>query len=346
MNDERGYALFLLLYLMLLLTVLATAVLHIALMDMRVSGHMAEADRAYYSAEAGMEWMLVDLPRDIESLTEYTAEKEFGGSVQFVASVHDGDEPYVKRITSTGHFGNKSRTVEVQAGLLPFGGYSIIAEEMVLEQVRVSGGLLAAEVIFAGNECRVAGELCYKDTVSGDYVVDGQHCLWEGEDFPEMDFAVFVAWAEGWLQPPQMGEEYCLNAEYSDIVNDRLFVPGDLVIEAGFHFDGVIVVQGDVTLHAMPIGAVVLLAEKEVRFAWHDFELTEDVLVLYSGEVISNEAPLDMNGVLMAPVVELSDAVIRYDDAAVMGWLTELPEALLTYCPSFAVTWLEAELRR
>ncbi|EEG78345.1 PilX N-terminal domain-containing pilus assembly protein [Dethiobacter alkaliphilus] len=342
MKEERGYVLLVLMYVIIMLTLLGVTVLSIGLMDLKVSGHMAEAKRAYYYAEAGVALMVAGLPREVGLLAEYAAEEDYGPSPRFRAVVSEGEKSYVKRIESLGRYGDKERRVEVLARLQPFGGNAVVAEEIVLEEVAVRGSVLAGDVEFNGAN-RIAGDLYVRELVAGEAEVGGHGCVWDGEDFPLVDIGEMETGE--WEIPPVVDEVFWLEGDYEGC--ERLFVPGDLVIGEEFWFTGMIVVLGEVRLLEVPWGDVVLLAEGEVIIEGGFGGEEPGSLVVYSGERVSGFLWWEeIYGVLMAPVVELSRVVVCYDDRAVMDVLEELPAELLGYCPGFNLTWLETELRR
>ncbi|MDW7651437.1 MAG: hypothetical protein SCM57_08905, partial [Bacillota bacterium] len=213
----------------------------------------------------------------------------------------------------------------------------------------VQGGMLADTVVFGPGETIISGSLCYGTLSSdgGTYVCYGQQRLWDGPVFPVIDFTLLEeqALAEGWYDVAAEDGLYRLDAA-AGLAAGPIYVPGDLILDGGFLFDGLILAGGTVDVQGVPTGKIVLLAGGDVSLAGEVLCDEETVLAVVSaGRVVAPAGGL-LRGVLFAKELELAGLEIDYCDDPVLDVLAELPEEIPVYCASFAVEWIEAVPRR
>jgi hypothetical protein len=349
-QGKKGYAIVILLVSISLVTLLGVSLFTLAQINDRVSRHMAEADRAWYAAEAGVEWAIAALPRDCGELVGYETEFVHLDEPVFSVTVKPSmEQDYAWHISSVGIAGNKMRRSEAHVWLWPFGRRALIAREAILTKVGVQGSVIACSVVFGPGETVVTGRLLYENlTLGGGWYVCGEEQVLVGHELPEVDFAKLVERAEDELWPSLVGEGSVRLDEEAGIAEGPLLVMGDLVLAGGFAFDGVILVTGSVDVAGLPEGQVVLLVQEDILFSG-DVQMDEgSALVAWCGGVCAypGGSGLILRGVLFAGVLDLTDMEIVYCDLPAVLAMDAMPEALVNYSPSFGVEWLEVGTRR
>ena len=125
-----------------------------------------------------------------------------------------------------------------------------------------------------------------------------------------------------------------------------IYVTGDVTLGAGFVFDGLLVVRGQVMIEQLPVGHVVLLAEGDIAFA-PDLLTGVGSLAAYSSSTMTYEGGVAMvHGVLVGRELALSRLEITYCDTAILAVIEDLPAEFLTYCPGFTLEWIDLRPRR
>jgi hypothetical protein len=350
MMNQRGYALVLLIFLTLLLMMLGTALVTIAFSDFRISRHLAESERAFFSAEAGVEAALASLPGEHSAINTFTGELVQSEEPVFTVMIEPVvEEEYALRIQSQGSCGNKERTVEVVARYLPFGRNCVIAQSLRLECALIQGNVLTETLTIGPGETCITGDLAFREQLvsMGSIRCEGHYCTMDSGDFPDVDFTLLKEAAAGWTVPDEI---YGLYRVGEDPATGCYYVPGNLAIDGGLFTEAMLVVSGSVYIERLPMGRLALLSAGEIFFAKQgDTEgLPECELVAYSGvRIAAGEAgAMSLRGVLMAPVVELREVTVFYSDRALIPYLDLMPQELLQYSPSFAVEWVDTEIRR
>ncbi|MBS3898080.1 MAG: hypothetical protein KGZ54_08175 [Dethiobacter sp.] len=348
-NWQRGYALLLLVFATLLVFLLGSTIFLIALSDLRVSLHLAEADRAFYYAEAGVELLKANLPRSYSEMQGFRLQLEKLDSPRFSGSVSPlTGENYAFLLTATGQAGNKRREAAAEARYFPFGGSAVFAGNFLAAGANVKGSVYADYFLVGEGETVISGDLALKElrNMGGSYLCLGREWQREGARLSWSDFDCLTAKAktEGWPMPPIVNDSYRLEDELG-----RWYVPGDLLLDVRLGGDLLVAVAGDVTMSSLPAGRVVLFAQGEIVLQACGVANVWDSqsLVLYSQERITVAGDcLLLRGVLLAPVVELQGASLLYCHRAALPWLELVPADLLALSPTYALEWLETRIRR
>ncbi|HZK25842.1 MAG TPA: pilus assembly PilX N-terminal domain-containing protein [Oscillospiraceae bacterium] len=347
MTRTRGSALLWLIFTVLLFTLISCSLLKIALGDLRVSGHLVNAERAQYAAEAGIEYAAAILPWQCRSLAagwqyQQTEPPEF-------AVTAEAESSSLLRIHAQGRAGGMVQDVEVLASLRPLGKQALITQQLLAQDLTVTGHVAADEVVFRETPTYIAGDLrtaWLEEQDGGTYHCSGY--LW-GDIRPyalEVDFIGLAQEAAlwGWTEPDCAGEVYQVDGSQVG----PLFAPGKTAIALQLPWEGLIVALGEVTLQTwVPGSKVMLVAAGEVELAGVD-EVWEGSLFIYSGEKIYCDpgGQLQLAGCLVSPLLELTGLKITYDDQTVLNQLELVPAELLQVAPTFDLQWLELAPRR
>lgn len=358
MMKEKGSALLFVVMMMMLFTGLGFALISITLADYRVSRHIADSDRAYYAAEAGVQLAVALLPK---TYAEYL---EFEDML-----VQDGEPPYFtvdissdgvrKQIHAVGMSDGKTRLLDVVAEIGHLGEYVLVAGgEIVLADVTLEGNILAEEIVFCCSQSAVGGDIFYYSFV--DCVNGGAYyCGGNVEKLDELpgvmiDFEEYekrAAEEEGWFI---IGEEEPVLFQDCMFGAQKIFVAGDLVMEGIFDFEGLVVVRGSVDVNSGDIGGnLVLLAEDDICFTVDGSE-GEHIAggFFYSGaNIVDRRSGLKrrflFHGAMMAAGdVELGEFDMIFNGEAVSAWFSELPEDLFLPFTAFVLTWVDLSPRR
>lgn len=354
MKENEGYILVLLVFAIMVFTVLGAAALTISLSDLRTSAHWAEADVAYYYAEAGVEKAVSLLPVEPERLGVFRADFTRAGVPAFTVTVEPvtaggAEAAPAVRILSVGKSGSKQRTADVIARWRPLGWNALVGEEISLCNVETVGHVTGDSLVFGGGVNRVAGNITSCST-EGDVVCEGKQTHREEFARVSLDFAALAerALAEGWFTPGARDVVYVLEGVSGA---NRMYLPGDAVFMPGFSCSGLIVCRGDVTVEGPLLsGKMTVLAEGDItiRSSLLMTASFDGSFFLYSGGCLRREGGrlLGLNGVLMGRELTLMNMSVRYCDRAVLACLDGLPESLWRYSPSFDLEWVEAVQRR
>lgn len=346
MNGRQGSTLVLLLLLTLVYFMLGTALFAVAFSDWRVSRHLEGAESAFYCAEAGVEAVLAALPREHEQVGVIIKQFVQAADPEFTATVAPvAGEDYTVRIEATGRSQEKSRTVEALARFRPFGLNCVVAETLDVEEALLEGGVLAGSMTVGSGETRVAGRLCLgaEPWLEGRLDCQVHRCEVDAPEIPRPDFEALQDAVAEWPEP--VGEDGCYRFP-STPVTGCFYIPGNLLLEGEMIAEALLVVAGDVEIHALPAGSLVLLAAGEITLACGEQEWQDSELVAYSAGRITVREGGRLRGILMAPYVEMKEAAICFGDRAAMGFLDLIPRELLQVSPSFSVEWVDREIRR
>jgi hypothetical protein len=374
MDTARGYALIIVLFAMMLFSLLGVTVFSVTLADMRISRHIAQADQAYYYAEAGIERAAAELPRAVACYLAYEAEFErlegqADGPPYFTVTVapYSGAEEdrLRKRIRATGMAEGKQRTVEVWAGLQLFGGNVLVSPGLIaLDQVTAGGNVLAGEVLFQFGQSEIRGNLVHDLDVAtvggGGYRVLGQECSVPFPGESNVDFDLLEALARSgcgeWFIPEQGEDGSCDWRDFPCTDScGGVFVPGDLTIAGDFLFSGLMVARGTVYLQTAEVyGPLAILAEGDILLG-----MGGDVPVhgmyggclLYSaGEILDTRAdklPCIVHGVLIGRGgISLTNVELIYEEEPLLPYVEALPEGALPHYPSLLLEWVDTAPRR
>ncbi|MBT9168265.1 MAG: hypothetical protein DDT19_01610 [Syntrophomonadaceae bacterium] len=351
-SRQSGYALLVLVFAGLLIFLLGSTLFLIALSDLRVSRHLAEADRAFYYAEAGVELLKASLPRSHRELRGYRLQAEKLDSPRFSGSVVPlPGEDHAFLLTAEGKVGDKRRAAAAEARYFPFGGSAVFAGNFQSARATVEGSVYADYFLVDEGKTVVSGDLAVKriEVRGGSYHYMGRILQREGSEitWPDFDLLSAKAKADGWPVPPVVEGSYRLE----ETARRTLYVPGNLSLDGWLGSNLIVVVAGDVTMSSLPTGRLVLFAKGEIElraFGVADVRESQS-LVLYSRERITVSGSGDrllLRGVLLAPEVELRGVRLLYCHRAALPWLDLVPDELLALSPSFALEWLETRIRR
>ena len=147
MSKNQGSALLWLLYTVAIFTLLSSSLLKLALSDLRVSGHLINAERAQYAAEAGIEYAVAVLPWRWRELAAGSWQYEQQEDPCFTGSAQRENSSLL-RIHAQGRAGGMVRDVEVLASLRPFARQALIARQLWGQAITVVGHVAADEVVF------------------------------------------------------------------------------------------------------------------------------------------------------------------------------------------------------
>lgn len=348
---QRGYALLLLVFATLLIFLLGSSLLFIALSDLRVSRHLAEADRAFYYAEAGIELLQASLPRRHSELRGYRLQAERLDSPRFSGSVTPlPGENYAFQLTAMGQAGVKRREAAAEARYFPFGGSAVFAGSFQASGATVLGSVYADRILVGAGETVISGDLAVKEIrleEGGNYFCMGREWQREGPDLAWPDLACLAAKAkaEGWRVPVGANGSHGLDVT----ATGSWYVPGDLLFAGWLGSQLLVLTDGNVTLCGLSAGQVVIFAQGEIVVQASGGSIGGDgqSLLLFSEERITVSGDgLSLRGVLLAPEVKLQGASLIYCHRAALPWLELVPEELLALKPSFALEWLETRMRR
>jgi len=350
-NSQRGYALLLLVFATLLMFLLGSTLLFIALSDLRVSRHLAEADRAFYYAEAGVELLKASLPRRHREMQGYRLQVERLGSPRFTGLVAPlPGEEYAFLLTAEGQVGDKRREAAAEARYFPFGGSAVFAGSFQATRATVQGGVYADYFLVSDGETVISGDLAVKEIRlegGGSYLCLGREWQRDGPDLVWPDLACLTAKAiiEGWRVPVGVNGSYGLDVT----ATGSWYVPGEMLLAGGLGSQLFVLADGNVTLRGLSAGQVVIFAQGEivVEASGGGIGGESQSLLLFSKERITvlGEGLL-FRGVLLAPEVELRGASLLYCHRAALLWLELVPAELLAFKPTFALEWLETRIRR
>ncbi len=355
MSRQSGYALLVLVFTGLLIFLLGSTLFLIALSGLRVSRHLAEADRAFYYAEAGVELLKASLPRQHEKLASFQLQLERQGSPSFTGRVIPLErEKYAFLLAAVGRAGNKQRNAAAEARYFPFGGNAVIAGNLQVAGATVEGSVYADYFLVAEGKTVVSGDLAVIEieieaTEGGSLRHLGRILQREESEIIWTDFDLLSAKAKdgGWRVPPVVNGIYRLE----ELATGTWYVPGDLCLDGWRGSNLMVVVEGEVTMSRLPAGRLVLFAEGEIKIELQASGVADvgesQSLVLYSQEqiTVSGENFL-LRGVLLAPEVELQGVSLLYCHRAALPWLDLVPAELLALSPTFALEWLETRIRR
>ncbi|MBS4030491.1 MAG: pilus assembly PilX N-terminal domain-containing protein [Clostridiales bacterium] len=362
-QGEKGLALLFVVMMMLLFTGLGFALLSITLSDYRVSRHLADSDKAYYAAEAGVQLAVALLP------------KAYGEYLVFEDTlVRDGEPPYFtvdvrcdgirKRIHSVGKANGKTRVLDVVAEICHLGGHVLISGgEVLLADVILEGNILADEIAFCCSKSEVAGDILYHTSVR---CVNGGSYLYGGKEaklgeLPEIviDFEEYekrVAEEGDWLFAGGGEAPFVFHDFVDEFIYQKIFIAGDLVIHGVFDFEGLVVVRGSVDVNSGDFGGnFVLLAEDDISFTVDGSQgehIAGGSCFFYSGgSIVDRRSGLKprflFHGAMMAAGdVELGEFDLVFDGGAVSEWFWELPEDLFLPFTEFVLTWVDLSPRR
>lgn len=352
-TGQKGYALLVLLFVTLLLFLLGSTLLSIALSDLRVSTHLAEADRAFYYAEAGIKFLKASLPRQHKKLPSFQVQVEWQESPRFTGqAIPLVGEKYAFLLTAEGQAGKKQRRAAANARYFPFGGNGVIAGSLKATRAMVQGSVYTDRFLLGAGETVISGDLAAREisfgVEGGKYRCLGRDWRRAGEDLVWPEFTSMLAKAKAEFDSPESveaGESYRLKGPVAGL----WYVPGNLLLDSRFSGDGLVVVEGNVKVSGLPAGRVVLFAQGKivVSGAGGGNVGGRQSLALFSRERIEvSGVGLVFRGVLLAPKVELRDVLLRSCHRAVLPWLDLLPEELLAVNPAFGLEWLETRIRR
>lgn len=361
-RGEKGSALLFVLMMMMLCTGLGFALMSITLSDYRISRHLADTDRAYYAAEAGVQLAVASLPK---AYGEYLAFED--------TLVRESEAPYFtvdvssdgvrKRIHSVGIWYGKTRVVDVFAEICHLGGHVLISGgEVLLEDVTIDGNMLADEIVFCCSKSDVSGDIFFHSAVrclnGGSYLCRGKEIsLAELPVFVDFeDYAQRAAEEEDWLIVGGGEETVFFNEFVDQVVYQKIFIAGDLVINGVFEFEGLVVVRGSVDVNSGDImGNFVLLAEDDISFSVDGSEgehVAGGSCFFYSGGSIVDRRSglkrrfLFQGAMVAAGDVDLWEFDLVFDGEAVTVWFSELPEDLFLPFTTFNLTWVDLSPRR
>ena len=342
MRGEKGSALLFVVMMMTLFTGLGFALMSITLADYRISRHLADSDKAYYAAEAGVQFAVAQLPRIYEEFLVYEDTLVRQDEAPYF-SVDVASHGAGKRIYSVGTWEGKTRVLEVMAEICHLGGYVLVSGgQALLDDVMIDGNVSADEIIFCCRGSDVGGDMFYLSALrcvnGGSYLCGGKERLLA--ELPEIviDFEVYgerVVEEGDWLLVGGGDEPVLLRDFVDQHVYQRIFIDGDLVIDGVFDFDGLMVVRGSVDVSSGNIGGnFALLAEDDITFSVDGSE-GEHVVgssFFYSGgRIVDRRSGLKrrflFHGAMMAVGdVELGEFDLVFDGGAVSAWFWELPE--------------------
>ncbi len=320
--NEKGSALLFVLMVMSLVTCLGFALLNITLSDYRVSSHLADMDRAYYAAEAGVQMAYAVLPKKYEEYISFEKTIVREQEPHFTVDIcSDGNRKLIK---STGKWSGKTKVVNVVADICHLGGYVLIS----------GGELLLNDVTFDGKKVEVDKE----------YSVDFE------------DYEKKATEEVGWLITGGEAGAVLFRDFICEGGQQKIFVAGDLVIEGFFCFDGLLVVRGCVDINSGHLdGSFVLLAEDDISFTVDEIE-GEHVAIgscfLYCGGRITDRRTgfkrrFLFHGTMMAAGdIDLEEFDLVYNDKAVSECFFHLPENLFLPFTAFVLTWIDFMPRR
>jgi hypothetical protein len=352
MKGNKGLALVFLLLSTMVLFLLGLGLFTVALIDYRISHHLSDWEQAFYSAEAGVAMALAMLPQDPEGLWGYEGSFSREGMPAFTAEVSSEEDGKSVLIEAIGFARGKERRVRVVAAFRPFGGFGLIGEEVVLDEVDVYGHVKAGDVSFIHGESHVTGDLCCFSVGSawgGSYLLGGWQRELVGEGYPLLDFVGLEEQVveDGWALVEAEASGYVLEGEVEEAL--RLFVRGDLVIGETFRGRGIVAVSGDVEILCIGVEEeLVVLAGGDVTVLGNRELEERGSVFLYSGGKLLWEdcEEKEVNGVFVGSRVELSGVELHYCDLAALEYFTDLPGELLEICPSFALRWEDTGHRR
>lgn len=349
-TGQRGYALLLLLVATLLILLLGSTIFLIAFSDLRVSRHLAEADRAFYYAEAGVELLKSRLPRNFREIQGYRLQTEKLDSPRFSGSVTPlPGEEYAFLLTAEGQFADKRREARAEARYFPFGGNAVFAGNFQAAGATVQGSVYADNFLVAAGETKISGDLTVKgvETIGGSYYYQGRKLPREGSGllWPDLESLTAKAITDGWPVPLSANGSY----RFENTATGIFYVPGDLELSGWLGSQLFALVAGDVLLCSLPAGQVVLFAQGEIKLQACGIANTSQSqsLLFYSLERITVLGDcLSFRGVLLAPEVELQGVSLLYCHRAALPWLSLAPAELLAISPTYALEWLETRIRR
>ena len=348
MNGGRGAAMLWLLFVIALLLILGTSLLYLARSELTVSGHLLNAARAQYAAEAGIELAVACLGQSFVALGEDGWLYEHADEPAFTVQAEKKDGRTLL-ITSVGYAGGLARKAEVLAFFRPLGGQVLVAGEIAAGNLAAAGHVTAREVLFTAGATSIDGDLRavrVKSAPGAAYSVSGHVC----PDWPQreavVDFGLLRLQAAGecWEEPPPAaGGGYLLTGPAAG----PLFAPGDTEVALQETADCFLVADGNLTVSGWAPGSrVAALAAGDVFLpaagAW------EGSLFLYAaGKVLrSGGDVLHFDGCLVAGGMELSKLHVRYCDEAVLAFPQLVPAELFRLGATFDLEWTDPEPRR
>ena len=348
MSKNQGSALLWLLYTVAIFTLLSSSLLKLALSDLRVSGHLINAERAQYAAEAGIEYAVAVLPWRWRELAAGSWQYERQEEPCFTVSAQRENSSLL-RIHAQGRAGGMVRDVEVLASLRPFARQALIARQLWGQAITVVGHVAADEVVFRTDSSYIDGDLRAARLElqdGGSYHCTGYHWT-QGRPYTlEVDFPLLVQEAvlQGWSEAEDVAGVYLVDGERPG----PLLAPGKVEIDLQTPWEGLLVALDEVKLLTWAPGSqIVLLAAEEVELNAVG-EVWQGSLFVYSAVQITCRASagLRLDGCLLAPQLDLRDLEISYCDEAVLKQLDLLPAELLQVAPTFDLQWLELTPRR
>ncbi len=356
--EKKGSALIMVLLFAVIFYILGFALLELAQIEQRISRNVALYDRLYYYAEAGIEEAVARLPRSYGLFAEYSGVFEREGPPAYRVEV--ADDGAGKLISATGLAEGKSRLVVARAGMNLLGEHALLAGgEVRLGRARVQGNVRGSKITFTAGESVVQGSLyacCVESEWDSSYFLGGRWCPPEeidgwGLDFDYLAEAANFFYATDWYIPVNMDNyDWKVVAEEAD--REKIYLPGALLVDEHFYWDGLVVVRGDVEWRAGVVeGDFLLLAEGDIVLG-ASFVQEEGSGAFYSGGSIldcredKSDAIMARGVFVAAEEIELDNVEVVYDEAALWLYRQDLKPDSFAGLASFWLEWINPEPRR
>ncbi|NLZ93225.1 MAG: hypothetical protein GX922_04295 [Firmicutes bacterium] len=347
MKKEQGAALVWLLYIMFLFSLLGVSLLKLAVVNLRISGHLVAAEQAQYAAEAGValaEAVLSSLWQQ-QSFTEWRY--EHAEEPAFSVSISQQEGAF--RICAQGEAKHLTQSVEVLASVRPVGEQALYAQKIELAAAEIQGHLNAGEVVFSHGESLIIGDLRTNSLTveeGGAYNCTGKIMIVTKPYDLKINFADLQekAFYHGWHVPALVDGLYLVDG----LQVGPIYAPALTKIALKVPWEGMIVAAGDVIISEWASGSqVVVIAAGDVILD-SAVGFWPGSLFIYSAGRISrsNAALLEINGCLLAPLIQIHNLSISYSDIALLQQQSVVPRELLLADPSFTLEWLELVPRR
>ena len=333
-----------------------------ALLDRQIGRNVAGYDLLYYYAEAGIELALAVLPRDYEEFLAFEGVFEnLDKPPYFKVEVTNTGENNTKLLYSTGYLEGKKRALKVLARFSPLGANGLYSKEYILlDCVDVRGNVTGGEVSFCSGASRIWGNLYCKDVRAFDGgIIDvyGRRCELAEVPVFAPDFNALYEKAQngdGWYMPEVTDNDFIWGELFAEDAR-KVFVPGNLLIEGEFFFNGLIVVRGEVIFRCPSAdNMLVLLAEGNI-FLEMEQEPVSAIMgsnIFYSSEMICDCRSgaiqrLKVEGALLAKDgLELSGLDLIFNEEGLYEYLEEIGPESFVGLASFNLEWVDSVPRR